>query len=85
MSDLVGNPKDRFTHKEAHLSPGMRKPVFAYLNNKVEDQHTVMILCFRTHGSGSGKTVQTQGLHYLLFHFDLFDVIQKGLASFLKC
>ena len=53
---------------------------------------TVMILCFRTHGSG--QTVQTQirllleeqsdqGLHCLLFHLHLLDEIPKGLASFL--
>ena len=52
---------------------------------------TVMIQCFRTHGSG--QSVQTQirlllgdqsdqGLHCLLFHLHLFDEITKGLASF---
>ena len=54
---------------------------------------TVMILCFRT--QGSGQSVQTQirllleeqsdqGIHCLLFHLHLFYEIPKGLASFLE-
>ena len=27
MSDQVGNPEDRFSHNEAHMSRVMRKPV----------------------------------------------------------
>ena len=29
MSDLVGNPEDRFSHNEAHLHPHLRRPLSA--------------------------------------------------------
>ena len=67
--------------------------LFRQLEQYSTGKHTVMTLCFRTHGSG--QTVQTQirllleeqsnlGLHCLLFHLQIFDEIPKGLASFLE-
>ena len=70
--NLVGNPEVRFS---------------------LEGAHTAVILNFWT--DRSGQTVQTQirllleeqsdqGFHCSLFHLHLFDVIPKGLTSFLE-
>ena len=34
LSDLVGNPEDRFSHDEAHMSIVMRKPVFLHMRKQ---------------------------------------------------
>ena len=34
MSDLVGNPEDRFSQKEAHMNFVIRKPVFRFSDQK---------------------------------------------------
>ena len=52
MSDLVGNPKDQFSHNEAHMSQVMRKPDFCTRENKDADQlrgnrEADQRLCFR--------------------------------------
>ena len=38
MSDLVGNPEDRFSHNEAHLLVSSRENKLFYANNKGTDQ-----------------------------------------------
>ena len=38
MSDLVGNPEDRFSHNEAQILFKPRKAIFAYANSKGADQ-----------------------------------------------
>ena len=69
MSELVGNPDDRFSHDAAHIMSLNFNP-------------QVKILSFGT--DWSGQTVQTQirllleeqsnqGLHCLLFHLYIFD------------
>ena len=58
MSDLIGNPEDRFSHDAAHvaawkyLSRVMRKPTFCICENKDADQlrgnrEADQRLCFR--------------------------------------
>ena len=70
----------------------MSTNIFFFLVKKIS-KCTVMILCFRT--PGSGQIVQTkirllleeqsdQRLHCWLFHLHLFDEIPKGFASFLE-
>ena len=88
--DLVGNPKDRFSHDAVQSNI---LPVVLYCNFVSQEQSnstTVMILIFQTDRSGQTEQTQIrllleeqsdQGLHCLLFHLHLFDEIPLGLAS----
>ena len=45
MSDLVGNPEDRFSHNEARISLATRKPVFMVSKQK---KHNLVYAATRT-------------------------------------
>ena len=70
MSDLVGNPEDRFSHNEAHFSPITQEaPMLAYVvlhDEETEEpgenrrpwtggHYTVTCLCLNAKPGRSGK------------------------------
>ena len=66
MSDLVINPKDRFSRDEANI-------LNLRTNRTGQTVQTQIRLLLEEQSD--------QGLHYLLFHLHVFDKIPPGLAS----
>ena len=69
MSDLVGNPKNRFSRDEAII-----------LNFRTDSSGQTVQTQIRL----LLEKQSDQVLHYLLFHLHVFDKIPSGLASFLN-
>ena len=38
VTNIVGNPEDRFSHNDAHMGLVMRRPVFGISENRAADQ-----------------------------------------------
>ena len=44
MSDLVGNPEDRFSHNEAHIMPSMEIPKILLVKKMLLDKFFAFLL-----------------------------------------
>ena len=72
VSDLVGNPEDRFSHNTAHIIGTVMTLSFRtdWSRQTVKTQIRLLL-----------EEQSDQGLHSLLFHLHVFDKIPSGLAS----